>query len=56
MKTKWISLDCHIAFKMKPGETNEDAEDRLLEVLDNARINLVSWKNEEIEEFDDAPD
>ena len=55
MKIRWIDMDCHVAFAMLPGETSEQAEDRLIEALDNARMNLISWSNEEIEESDERP-
>lgn len=50
---KSISLNCCIYFHMKDGETNKDAEDRLIDVLDKAGINLVSWWDEEVEEESD---
>lgn len=57
MKVRWIDMDCHVAFPMLPGETHEEAEDRLLEVLDTANIHLISWWDEEIqEEGEDEPD
>lgn len=55
VKVRWIDMDCHVAFAMLPGETNEQAEDRLLEALESRHINLISWEHEEVEESGEVP-
>lgn len=50
MKIKWMIMDCHVVFPMLPGETNEQAEDRLIETLYAARMTPISLSNEETEE------
>lgn len=49
MKSAGLLID------MRDGETQEDAEDRLIETLESLDVRLLGWKNDEVEidEWDD---
>ena len=47
---KYVSLDCSVYFPMEDDEERRQAEDRLLQVLEDAGIHLVAWWNVEIED------
>ena len=49
-----LTMNCAVYIPMKDGETKEQAEDRLIKVLDDAGMYLMSWWGEEIEEVDEA--
>ena len=52
--SRWFSMnDACITFEMLPGETQTDAEDRLIDALDKAGMHLASWKGTEVEDVED---
>ena len=49
MKQRVLHMRAVLYMDMKPNETEEEAEDRLLELLEDAGINCYEWEEEEIE-------
>ena len=41
MKVKYMSVDAHLLIPMKKGETQEQAEDRMIDALMEVNINRV---------------
>ena len=47
---KTLSLKASICIPMASNETIEDAEDRLIEVIEDSAMYLIGWEDEEVEE------
>lgn len=45
-----LSLKANISIPMAENETVEDAEDRLIQVMDDAGMYLIGWDDAEVEE------
>lgn len=45
-----------IYLKMHDGETQDDAVDRMLDIVDDAGIKIIGWNEESIEEYSDETD
>lgn len=49
MKRTIYFASAALMMDMRPGETREDAEDRMIETLEIAGVTLLGWKNDEVE-------
>lgn len=45
-----LSLKANICIPLAENETVEDAEDRLIEVIEDSAMYLIGWEDEEVEE------
>ena len=52
MKVKYMSVDAHLVIPMKKGETQEQAEDRMIDALLKNNMSVIGWKEPEITECD----
>ncbi len=53
---RYMSVELRLTFRMKDGETQADAEDRMIEALETLDENFVAgWHNADIEEIEDEP-
>ena len=54
---RYMSVELRLTFRMKDGETQADAEDRMIEALETLDEHFVAgWHNAEIEEIEDEPE
>lgn len=54
---RYMSVELRLTFRMNDGETQADAEDRMIEALETLDEHFVAgWHNAEIEEVEEKED
>ena len=55
MKKRVLKIKPTMFMRLKPGETKEDAEDRLLSTLEDVGIDIIGWNDDDetIDEWED---
>lgn len=45
-----LRIEAVLYFQMHDGETQEEAEDRLLDVAESSGIKIVAWRDSQVED------